>query len=88
MAYQDTISDAQVGFISGLAKKALPDIEHVEDVDSYTFPIYGCGVREMNRGQASMLIDDLKWELREPDAIDPKLVDPNFPSIFDPPCSP
>ena len=77
MAYDDGITDKQVGLISGLAKQALADIEHVEDLDAYVLPIYGCGIRDMTRGQASMVIDDLRWELGEPEAVEP-----DYPSIF------
>ena len=68
MAYSDPVTSKQLGYIMELASGAIPDYEDVEDLDLMVKPVYGCSVHDMNRGQASMLIDDLLFHLGEREA--------------------
>ncbi len=56
------ISPSQERYILGMAEDLLVDYEGPEDLDRRVIPIYGCSVAEMNSGQASMLIDDMRAE--------------------------
>lgn len=76
MAGQDPITEKQVRYIYSLAEGAVSFYDDEEDLDRLVRPIYGCNVDEMNRSQASMLIDDLKASLGEFDGT----ID--YPSIF------
>lgn len=77
MAWDDPISENQLRMIYGLVRsnELIVDYEGEEDLDELVEPIYGCTVAEMNRGQASMLIDDIKFQLGEGD-------EPEHESIF------
>lgn len=76
MATEDPITEKQMGLIRGLARQTLADFEHLDDLDLHVWPIYGVRVRDMNRGQASMLIDDLRYEAGE------EVEKPEYQSIF------
>ena len=76
MAWADPVSDRQVELIESLASRIVPDYLDLSSVDDVARPVYGCDVVMMNRGQASMLIDDLLYELGESD------VAPEYESIF------
>lgn len=80
MAFDDPITEAQVGLCYSLARQgAVVDFEDEADLDRLVAPVYGVEtVWDLNRGQASMLIDDLMSETgnraRKPD---------DAPSIFE-----
>ncbi len=80
MAYGDPITEAQVGLCYSLARQGVVvDFEEEADLDRLVEPVYGVKtVWDLNRGQASMLIDDLMSEAgsreRQPD---------DAPSIFE-----
>jgi hypothetical protein len=76
MAVSDPITDQQIAFIDGLARDCVIDYEGEETLNDYVLPVYGCKLFEMNRGQASMLIDDLKYQNGEIS------VKPEYESIF------
>lgn len=79
MASGDPISDQQVSFIDSLARDAIVDYEGEATLDDYVRPVYGCGFYALNRGQASMLIDDLKHRL----GIEGVPAELGYASIFD-----
>lgn len=64
VAYADPISEAQVGLCYSLARQgAVVDFEEEADLDRLVKPVYDVdSVWDLNRGQASMLIDDLMSE--------------------------
>ncbi|MBS0479667.1 MAG: hypothetical protein JSR79_10255 [Proteobacteria bacterium] len=76
MAYDDPVTQKQLGYILNLAEHAIPDWSDEGDLDALVVPVYGKRARDLNRGQASMLIDDLKWEIGELES------EPDAPSIF------
>lgn len=65
MAGSDPISDRQLDYIRSLAEAAVVDFVDLTDLDVLVRPVYRCDVAQMNRAQASMLIDDLLVELGE-----------------------
>lgn len=76
MANRDPATEKQISFAFSLAEGAVSCYEYEEDLDVLVKPIYGCTVRAMNRGQISMIIDDLLVELGDKDGpLD-------YPSIF------
>lgn len=76
MTNDDRISDSQLSYIDGLARETLVDFESIETLDAYVEPVYGCSVLHLNRGQASMLIDDMRYECYEEGEP------PDYPSIY------
>lgn len=76
----DPVTEKQVGLIYSLARQgAVVDFEDEADLDRMVKPVYGVdSVWDMNKGQASMLIDDLMSEVggRERQPTD-------APSIFE-----
>jgi hypothetical protein len=76
MAGSDPVTDKQLAFIFSLAEGAVSFYEDEDDLNALVRPIYGCVVRQMNRSQAGMLIDDLLVEMGDKEGpLD-------YPSIF------
>ena len=69
MAGSDPISEGQLSFIDSMAREALVDYDTAV-LDALLKPVYDCGLFELNRGQASMVIDDFKQYLQRPDATE------------------
>jgi hypothetical protein len=76
MTSEDAITDKQLRFIEQLAAGAVTEYKSYPDLDRLVIPVYGVPVHRMNRGQASMLIDDLLYRLGSIDEM------PEHPSIF------
>lgn len=76
MATGDPITDQQISFIDTMARECLIDYEGADTLDDYVEPVYGCKFFELNRGQASMLIEDMKFEMGK------SSVKPDWQSIF------
>lgn len=81
MAVDDLVTERQLELIRGIARKAIPDFGeyHGEAMYEYLDPlvqaVYGRPCRQLNRGQASMLIDDLMYNSGDSD------VEPDYQSI-------
>jgi hypothetical protein len=81
MAIDDLVTERQLELIRGIARKAIPDFGdyHGEEMYEYLDPlvqaVYGRACRALNRGQASMLIDDLMYNSGDSD------VEPDYQSI-------
>ena len=74
--YERPASQQQINYIFGLARRCVIDFEGEEDLDRLVKPVYECRVEELNKGQASMLIEDLLYECGEAEEA------PSHPSIF------
>lgn len=82
MAIGDPVTDRQLELIRGIARRGIPDFGdyHGEEMYEYLDPlvqrVYGVGCRDLNRGQASMLIDDLMYNSGDSDK------EPDYESII------
>lgn len=82
MALDDIVTERQLELIRGIARKAIPDFGeyHGEEMYEYLDPlvraVYGAPCRALNRGQASMLIDDLMYNSGDSE------VEPEWQSII------
>jgi hypothetical protein len=72
-------SNEQLSFITGLAQDLIVGYESIEDLNDLIRPIYRCDFEDLNKGQASMLIEDM---LNERDELGKDL---GYPSIFEDP---
>ena len=69
----DLISNAQIAMIDGLARTVFGDAFNGEAfLNEQILPIYGRGIFELNKGQASMIIDDLRFLSGAVGAIQPR----------------
>jgi len=74
MAYTDPATESQMRYIYSMLDRAMDDRDYAE---ARVREVYGVQIEALNRGQASMLIDDLRYELMEDGAEEVE-----FESIF------
>src|SRR5438045_2502334 len=75
----DPASNEQLSFITGLAQDLIVGYEDIEDLNVLIRPIYKTDFYGLNKGQASMLIEDMI------EARDATGKDLGYPSIFEDP---
>lgn len=61
----DILTYSQRAEIASLARRVFPDAQEIASLDARVLPIYGRQVKALNRGQAAMLIEDLRYHAGE-----------------------